>query len=223
MTIEYSNDEERLTLKEALLIYRDGDNNSKKSVVTRHEVSGGVIQVGQPVDLASIQKLFESKDTTVTKDGNWTWQFPRLLGETPDWVLWWSIPHVRDVFIGSDGRKPKVIQAWHPAFAWCAHRKSNTCYLWAYDGGDAPTKTTDVFLPRFGPADQNHIHANASICVGSSVLESNTPAAWEKAFWNSRFKVPGPNLKSIKPYACNKAFKKLGSLQSVLPRSSSAY
>ena len=139
------------------------------------------------------------------------------------WRMWWSPSGRRSVFIGYDGKTPTVLKSWVPSLVWCAHRTRPTCHLWAYDGDTTPTPQTDMYCPQFGPVGNlNHIFAhNATICVGSMKLGDHSPDSWEKAFWESRFKEPG-NLKRNKPYACQKVFRKIGPLSSLLPRGEAA-
>lgn len=201
-----TNDGVRLT--HALLIYEEDGGGDV--VITRHQIKNGVIQPGAPLDTASFCKLIESgKGKAAT---TWAMQFPRLLGESPDYVAWWSRPQVQHVFIGQDHRKAKPVEAWVPGLVWIAARGRPSCLLRAFDGEEAPTLNTDLYHPVFG----NHIHGDGSICVGSMKLTEYLPASWERGFWDSCFSQ-ATNLNKTTPYACKKAFKKVGTLATVLP------
>lgn len=212
-----------LRLTRALLVYEVGGwDRSDEVVITHHEVTDGVIQPGTPLDMAAFAKLVErgqSKDKE-SKSG-WAMQFPRLLGESQHHIAWWSPPGIQRVFIGKEDGNAKAVRAWVPGLVWIASRQHATCFLHAYDGAGAPTLHTDMYRPQFGPSVNNHVHADGRICNGSMKLDGNTPEAWEKAFWSSRFKTNG-HLNSTKPYACKKAFKRIGTLASVLPCGPSA-
>ena len=227
-TIECDGDA-TLNLTTALLIYespRNYDRSANEVVVTQHAVTKGMIQPGAPLDLAAFRKLIDrgGEVAAASRQSDYAWQFPRLLAESKEHIVWWSPAQFQSVFIGrEDAKKPRVIKAWIPPLIWCASRLHTHCYLWAYDGDGAPSPSTSVYRPAFGPADPglNHIHEDSSVCVGSTKVEGHTPEAWERGFWSSRFKVPG-NLKRNQPYACKEIFKSLGSLTSVLPRSGAA-
>ena len=200
-------------LTQALLIYEEDGGGDV--IITRHQIKNGVIQPGAPLDTASFCKLIESGKGKAAS--TWAMQFPRLLGESPDYLAWWSRPQVQHVFIGQDHRKAKPVEAWVPGLVWIAARGRPSCQLRAYDGLDAPTMETDLYQPKFG----NHIHSDGSICVGSAKLTDYSPAAWERAFWSSCF-TSSENL-DLTPYACSKAFKKVGTLATVLSRCQATY
>lgn len=213
--------DETLRLTTALLIYEhsdDGDMDKHQPVITRHGVSNGVIQAGSAIDVKALRKILDRGVQSAAESSGWAWQFPRMLAENSDRVMWWSPAGIKSVFIGGDGHKPKVIKSWIPNLAWCASRTVPHCFLWAYDGEGAPDQQTDVYLPQFGPDDgMNHIHQGSDICVGTMRLRGYQPQHWEKAFWESKFKKPG-NLKFDTPYACKEKFKSLGPLSAVLAR-----
>jgi PRTRC genetic system protein B len=208
-----TNDGVRLT--HALLIYEEDGGGDV--VITRHQIKNGVIQPGAPLDTASFCKLIESGKGKATAVPTWSMQFPRLLGESPEFVAWWSRPQLQRVFIGQDHRKAKAVEAWVPGLVWIASRSRPSCQLRAYDGLDAPTLQTDLYHPVFG----NHIHGDGSICVGTAKLTDYSPASWERAFWSSCF-TSSENLR-LTPYACPKAFKKVGTLATVLPHRQAAH
>lgn len=215
-----------LNLTTALLIYEAGRSDRRNEVlVTQHAVTKGMIQPGAPLDLAAFRKLLDrgATSTPAARSADYAWQFPRLLAESKERIVWWSPAQYQSVFIGrEDAKNPRVLRAWIPSLIWCASRTQTHCYLWAYNGVCAPNPQTSVYRPAFGPVGGlNHIHANSTVCVGSTKIDSHTPEAWERGFWSSRFKVPG-NLNRTKPYACEKLFDPLGSLASVLPRSGAA-
>lgn len=225
--IEFSSDPSP-HLTRALLIYESSafHEADREIIVTQHEVKSGVIQPGDSLDLDAFRKLIEKGGGgPIKKDrGEWSWPFPRMLAENDTWRVWWSPSGMRSVFIGYDSAKPKVQHAWIPPLVWAAHRTAPSCYLFAYNGDTAPTPRTDVYRPAFGPRDEglNHVHSDCRICVGNMKLDGHTPEAWERGFWNSRFKVPG-NLKHTEPYGCEKVFKKIGPLESALSRCRSAH
>ena len=217
--VEYDS-EPALRLERALLVYETG--YSGEVTITDHKVKDGLIQPGQPVDVAAFRKLLDRGVDEKVNVSGWTWHFPRLLADNSDWQVWWSQPGKQRVFIGGDSTKPKVVETWVPALVWAANRKRPSCYLFAYDGEGAPTPDTDVYQPSFGPAGGlNHILADSKICVGTMNLTDFTPQSWERAFWSSRFKEAN-NLNYSKPYACKKAFKKIGTLSAALTRCGSA-
>ncbi len=228
-TVETTQDDASLTLTTALLIYessgRHYSSDSGEVVVTQHPIKDGTIQPGAPLDLSSFRKLLDrgGEATASRQSADYAWPFPRLLAESKEHIVWWSPAQMQSVFIGrEDAKKPRVLRAWIPSLIWCASRTQTHCYLWAYDGAGTPSPSTSVYRPAFGPSGGlNHIHANSSVCVGSTKVDGHTPEAWERGFWSSRFKVPG-NLKQTKPYACKEIFQALGSLTSVLPRSRAA-
>lgn len=208
-----------VTLRSALLIYESDAHEDNEVVITEHKVENGLIQPGAPLDVAAFRKKLDGRGdrTPAAGRGGWRWQFPRMVAENDEWRVWWSPSCIKSVFIGEDGRKPKVQEAWIPPLVWSAHRTRPLCYLFAYNGDSSPNAETDVYRPAFGPKEQNHIHSGSDICVGSMKLTGSTPESWETAFWNARFKTPG-NLKSTTPYACQKVFKKIGSLTTALSR-----
>lgn len=215
--VELSDPSFRLT--DALLIYRasgryHGDGE-EKVIVTRHGVTNGVIEPGSAINIPAFMQLIGA-NSEAEIDRGLSWRFPRLLAESPEWVAWWSPAGMKKVFIGASG-KPRVISAWIPNLVWCANRSTPKCYLFAYDGEDAPKRATEVYRPQFGPADPslNHVHADCAICRGSVYVKSSTPAAWEDAFWSARFKEPG-NLKHNTPYACKEILKPVGALDHAL-------
>lgn len=192
------------SLSRALLIYGDPD---RECIVTSHKVKGGVIQPGDPVDLESSLRGLRSKGND---QDELSWIFPRTIAEHPAYRVWWSPAKVRPVFIDGKPRK-----AWTPPLIWCGHRAKQTCYLFAYEGGD-PSPKTIVYHPAFGPTGGfNHVHHDCMICVGTSNPGNFTPPEWEASFWDSNFKTDG-NLTTIKPYAIAKAFKKIGTLETAL-------
>jgi PRTRC genetic system protein B len=211
--------ESALVLTTALLVYENKNSydRGKAAVVTQHDVTAGMIQPGSPLDLGALRKLLDRGDQVAAlgQSHDYAWQFPRIIAEGRERIVWWSPSGIKSVFIGSEGeKKPKVVQAWIPQLIWSASRRHTHCYLWACHDTDSPGPHTSVYLPQFG----GHIHHDASICVGSTKIDGHTPEAWEKGFWSSRFKTAG-NLKSTKPYAIQEKFKALGTLASVLPRS----
>ena len=198
------------SLRRALLIYSDG---SEESVVTEHPVVSGVIQPGKPVDLEATLRALSAPSEKAKAASPIKWSAsPRLVAEIPEYVVWWSPAKVRPVFIAG-----KPGKAWTPPLIWCAKRKAPTCYLFAFEGED-PTAETIVYQPAFGPTGGlNHVHADSRICVGTSRPGNFTPPEWERSFWDSNFKTDG-GLKSIKPYAIHKTFKKIGTLELALDR-----
>ena len=225
-TVEISGDAS-LNLTTALLIYESGHDrysDRKPEVdVTQHAVTGGMIQPGAPLDLAAFRKLLDrgGESATATRQSDYAWQFPRLLAESKERIVWWSPAGFRSVFVGLESNKKlKPRACWFPSLIWCAHRARPHCYLWAYGGEDAPAASTTVYGLNAG--GMSNIHHDNSICLGSTLLASFTPAAWEAGFWSSRFTSLTPALKRNQPYACKQIFKALGSLSSVLPRSGAA-
>lgn len=206
--------ESGVRLTHALLIYEEDGGGDV--VITRHQITRGVIQPGAPLDTASFLKLIESGKGKAGSD-NWVMQFPRMIGESPHFIAWWSRPQVQRVFIG-DERKSRVVEAWVPGLVWIAARGRPSCMLRAFDGEEPPTMASDMYHPVFG----NHIHHDGSICVGTARLTDCSPADWERAFWSSCF-VQATNLNSNKAYACSKKLRKVGTLATVLPRGQAAY
>jgi hypothetical protein len=99
-----------LHLTTALLIYEQAHSYGAASapIVTQHPIKNGQIQPGQPLDLDAFKKLLEGGDEKqLAVRGDWSWQFPRMLAEHPEFRMWWSPAAMKNVFIGYDGKAPR--------------------------------------------------------------------------------------------------------------------
>ncbi len=186
-------------LTRALLIYESPDGD----LITDHPIKGGVIQPGKPLNLRSLKALLDSPDK---KDGKVasnviSWRFPRIIGETQDWHLWWSPAGVRSIFIAD-----KPAKAWFPTLIFASHRSLRSLFCWATPNAE-PTPQCDVYLPVFS----HHIFANGAVCLGSTQATGNDPDQWESGFFGSNF-MDNINL-SPTPYDITTTFKKIGPLE----------
>jgi hypothetical protein len=192
-------------LRHALLVYEGG----KHTAITCHQVSDGVIQPGKPLDLPSFRRLIDQDVETKT---DLAWQHPRLLAQHPAWHVWWTPAGMHEVFI--DG---KMARYWFPTLVWAGHRSQQSLFLWATPDA-TPTTNSKAYRLRLGPEEQNHIHQDCGVCIGSMDPKSQSPVDWEKAFWESSFKTNGGM--SAKPYAlkAKAKVKQVGTISSEVSR-----
>lgn len=210
MHVEFESGPPPCRLSMAVLVY---ENYRDELVLTRHDVSNGTIQPGEPLDTGAFLKLFKQEEGKASTNGI-TYSFPRVLAEHAKFVAWWSAPGYRTILI-QDGSK---VKGWFPGMVWVGRRNRCRLHLMAYAGDGEPTKDTDVYQPVF--SDQhNHIHADLGVCLGVS-SKSTTPEAYESAFWNTKFHSFNPKL--TKPYGQKKTNHK-GTVASVLTRLASAH
>ncbi len=199
-----------LDLTRACLIYGRNDN----VVITENPVVSGRIMPGRVIDRTTAGALFAQRVTEKTKDNTESlvaWRFPRTFADHPSWNIWWSAPGVHGVFVAG-----KPVEAWFPGMIWCGHRTSAQLFLFAYDGASVPRPGDVAYKPRFGPEQQNHIHEDSALCIGSARTDDKSPLGWENAFFDSGFKTAG-NL-SPKPFEVAKRFKKIGTIASCIQR-----
>lgn len=212
MEVEFST-ASPLQLRRALLIYESGSDVA----VTEHTVTNGNIQPdGKPLDLAAFARLLSGVSTKSALE----WVDSSTLAITSQWLLWWTPPQFKEVFVAKDYEKNMkhggLRRSWFPGFVWCGHRSRPSLYLWAFAGKQKPTESTVLYRPSYGPEGAlDHIfqHTKGSVCLGSSSGGDHTVAGWQRSWWDSLFKTPR-NLDS-KPYDISKRFTRLGTLASL--------
>jgi len=208
MQIELS-DSPDLILTRAILIY---SASNKDAVATDHNVVGGAIQPGRPLDLTAFrEELAGTRDAGARDDASsFVFTADRYVAESRDFRVWWTPPAKVKLFIAG---KPK--HCWLPGMVWCAHRKHRRCYMWAFDSG-TPKPDTPLYHLRFGPLDgANHIHHDDQLCIGNGDPKGCTPADWEALFYDTSFKTK--DGLPTKPYNVT-TLQKVGTLSECLAR-----
>jgi len=208
-----------LRLTRAILIYSSSRDDA---AATDHNVVGGEIQPGRPLDLSAFRdELSRMKDAgSRESSSSFVFTAARYIAESRDFRVWWTAPGKVRLFIAG-----KAKRCWLPAMVWCAHLKQRVCYMWGFDSGtvvtntklhEAPKTDTILYHLRFGPVDgTNHIHHDDQLCIGNGDPKGCTPAEWEAMFYDTSFKTK--DGLPAKPYDV-KTLTEVGTLKDQLAR-----
>lgn len=216
---------EPIRLKYALLIYGGDDGVA----ITKNKVDEkGHIGIGEPIDAESFIEEFNRNLDKSNPDlsdyggsrrgavGSVVWTTPTMLAENSQYRIWWTPAQTRQLFIAG---KPK--SCWIPTLVWVGHRRQHTLFMLATAGKLKPGPKTAVYRPQFGPvnSNQNHIHTNSEVCLGTMNPGSYTPKEWMDTFYDTNFKTA--DGLPPKPHDITKTYKRLGPFADVVGKLSS--
>lgn len=187
---------ERLNLSAALLVYA---NQRGVAFVTAHEVHDlpGKPQLGAgvPATRDALSKLLAPVAESLTFRG---YVPHNLLAIGPGAMAWWCPPAVRTIWFDSEGENEERAlgvrygRVPHPGLVFGV--AGGEWHVFAAKGAARPTRDTPLFrAPYFNVwADKG------KVCVGNVRTPGATDvaaiAAWERAFFESRFTHPNPGF-----------------------------
>jgi PRTRC genetic system protein B len=188
---------ERLDLSAALLVYA---NQRGMAFVTAHAVHDldGKPQLGAGIPATSdaLSQLLAPVARSLTFRGH----VPHnLLALGPGAMAWWCPPAVRTIWFRSEGENESEAlgdrhgKVPHPGLVF-GIAADGDWYVFAVKGAARPTRETPLFrAPYFNVwADKG------KVCVGNvrtpGTSDMSAMAAWESAFFESRFTHPNPGF-----------------------------
>lgn len=187
---------ETMDLAAALLIY---SNPRRKVFVTAHQVTNVAgkpqLDAGVPATAATLSQLLAPVAGALTFRG---YLPERLLAVGPGAMAWWCPPGVRTLWFRSEGEKSAELGVRHgrtqqPGLVFAA--TGAKWYVFAVKGAARPQPDTRLYrAPYFNVwADKGEV------CIGNvrtpDSIDHAAIAAWERAFFESRFTHPNPGFR----------------------------
>ena len=185
--LRFGNDK-ALKLQGGIMIY--GDTNG--AYATYHEVyvndqNQPALLEGHPLTAAQIGSLVRSLGQNA-QVGSFLPE--NVLSVGMDSLVWWVKPAVREIHFACDGSKGIGTESGmvpYPGLIFAV--SSGNWYVFAVKGNKRPTPDTPLYqAPHF------NVWEGGKICTGNvsipKELEVSNLAAWEKAYFGSRFSHP---------------------------------
>jgi len=168
----------------ALMVYSNPAR--KKFYVESHAVENGALLAGKPITRAGMKQMITAFHNE-KKKATFSFAPVQLLAHMEDVICWYSLPRLQAMSFTEDLHIPDGL-AWVPGVVYLAEGKNLSVF--AMKAKKRPIETTPLFRAPF-----HNIHENGEVCMGNAKLFGIEPgatskqlmAAWEAAFWNSRF------------------------------------
>ena len=181
--------EEKSVLAYGILSYK----NNNSSYATKHDIF--IDRDGQPSFLAGVP-LDHSTLTALVRDFSNNAQVGSFLPETVlsagmSFLVWWVKPAKREIHFACDGeegigRESAIVP--HPGLIFAVNEES--WYVFAVKGTTRPKATTPLFqAPHFNVSETGRI-CTGNVTIPSGDFSVESMAAWEKAYFGSRFSHP---------------------------------
>jgi PRTRC genetic system protein B len=179
-----------LKLYQAILLYRNNHGNRAMATVhgvVRKEANGTpLLGAGQLLSTAVLQELTKQLGTSCLAE----FLPEHVVARTPELIAWWAPATTRPMFFrdGSDLASVSAKVFPHPALLFVV--RNGTLFVRALPTSRRPEAGT-----KLAAAPYWNIDGNGAVCAGTmrtpKSLTVTSIAAWQQAFFQSKFTHPG--------------------------------
>lgn len=178
-------------LTAAVLIYTN--SAARHAFATKHTVEEHagrpIIRPGTPFTDSDYKVLVQA--LAPAEQPRMQWHDPRLLARGLGRMIWWTPPQTRSLFFKKSSHNAETFTGRGvcpcPGLVFMANERE--LYVYAFKGGDAPTRATKLYQAPFF-----NVWSRGMVCVGNADVPKEDrredPDAWERMFFGSHFTHP---------------------------------